>query len=90
MRDRSKQPHILFLLSTFGIGGAEIDVLNLSNELIRRGYQITIASQGGALEKKLHPKVRTLHIPIASPNFLFHSQMRLSFFFILFFIGSPS
>lgn len=69
MRDRSKQPHILFLLSTFGIGGAEIDVLNLSNELIRRGYQITIASQGGALEKKLHPKVRTLHIPIASPNF---------------------
>ncbi len=63
-----KTNHVLFILSSFNIGGAEIDVLNLAKSLITRGYKITVVSEGGELEKKLPETVKTLHVPVQSRN----------------------
>lgn len=61
-----KSAHVLFVLSQFHIGGAEIDVMNLSTALLKRGYRVTIASQGGELESRLPSDVGLLHLPILS------------------------
>lgn len=77
--------HVLFILSSFNIGGAEIDVLNLSRELIKKEYRVTIASQGGELEKELPEAVNHLSMDIPSRNqwVSFLNKLKL-FFYCLF------
>ena len=60
--------HVLFVLSSFDVGGAEIDVLKLATILVNKGYEVTIASKGGNLEKRLPPNVRILHLNVVSKN----------------------
>ena len=40
-------------LMQFDIGGAETHVVELSKELVRRGYRVVIASNGGVYEKEV-------------------------------------
>ncbi|PCI26220.1 MAG: hypothetical protein COB67_10255 [SAR324 cluster bacterium] len=76
-----KKRHVLFLLSSFNIGGAEIDVLNLTQNLVRRNYRVTIVSSGGELEKKLPLEVNFLHLNILSSNWLSIIWVNLRIFF---------
>ncbi|MCP4296695.1 MAG: glycosyltransferase [Proteobacteria bacterium] len=65
-----KKTHLMYLLSSLEIGGAEIDVLNLTKEMLRKGYQITIASKGGVLEQKLPAEVNCLYVDLTNRHFL--------------------
>ncbi|MBF0236247.1 MAG: glycosyltransferase [SAR324 cluster bacterium] len=77
-----KQHHVLFLMSSFNIGGAEIDVLNLSSALLKRGYKITVASNGGDLEKQLPEQVRILRMNVSSSSrwMIIFNMLRVFFY----------
>jgi glycosyltransferase involved in cell wall biosynthesis len=55
---------ILFLARQLNIGGAERQLVTLANELASRGHEIVIAEYypGGALSKKLDPRVRLISL----------------------------
>lgn len=65
-----RNQHILFILSSFNIGGAEIDVLNLANSLVKRNIKVTIFSDGGSLEKVLSKEVKLSRINVTSSNWI--------------------
>lgn len=45
--------NILMVTMSFGIGGAETYILELSKELMRRGHSVTVASSGGVYAEQL-------------------------------------
>lgn len=61
--------NILMLLMKLDIGGAETHVVELSKELKKRGYNIIIASNGGAYEKELEDtKIKHYNVPLQNKN----------------------
>jgi glycosyltransferase involved in cell wall biosynthesis len=70
---------ILFLARQLNIGGAERQLVTLANDLAARGHEIVIASYypGGALSKKLDPRVRLLSMGKRSRWDLLYLYVRL-------------
>ncbi len=61
---------ILMVLNGLDIGGAETHVAELSLELQRRGYEVILASNGGAYVKKLEDQgLRHFHAPLHQRSF---------------------
>jgi polysaccharide biosynthesis protein PslH len=65
-----KKQHILFILSAFNVGGAEIDVLNLAQSLVKRNIKVSIISRGGVLEKDLPESVKSIRLQTTTNNWL--------------------
>ena len=62
---------ILMALMQFDIGGAETHVVELSKELVRRGYQVVIASNGGAYEAEVEAAgIKHYKVPLQNKNLL--------------------
>lgn len=60
---------ILMVCSSFGIGGAETHVLELSLELSKRGHDISVVSYGGEYTKKLKENnIRHYKVNLTSKN----------------------
>ena len=60
---------ILMALMQFDIGGAETHVVELAKELKRRGYEIIIASNGGAYEKEVEDfGIKHYKVPLQNKN----------------------
>lgn len=56
---------VLLALMQLDIGGAETHVVELAKELARRGYDITVVSNGGVYEKELaDASIRHIRIPL--------------------------
>ena len=56
-------------LMQFDIGGAETHVVELSKELVRRGYEVVIASNGGAYEAEVEAAgIRHYKVPLQNKN----------------------
>lgn len=64
-----KGKKILMALMQFDIGGAETHVVELSKELVRRGYEVVIASNGGAYEAEVEAAgIRHYKVPLQNKN----------------------
>ena len=64
-----KGTKILMALMKFDIGGAETHVVELSKELKRRGFEIVIASNGGAYEKEVAESgIKHYNVPLQNKN----------------------
>ena len=60
---------ILMALMKFDIGGAETHVVELAKELKRRGYEIVIASNGGAYVKEVEDfGIKHYKVPLQNKN----------------------
>ncbi len=60
---------ILMALMQFDIGGAETHVVELAKELKRRGYEIIIASNGGAYEQEVEEfGIKHYKVPLQNKN----------------------
>lgn len=60
---------ILMVTMAMDIGGAETHILELSRELVRRGVEVTVASNGGAYEAELAAcGIRHVRIPCHTKN----------------------
>lgn len=56
---------VLLALMQLDIGGAETHVVELAKELARRGYHVTVASNGGSYERELQAaSIRHVSIPL--------------------------
>ncbi len=63
----TENKRILMALTRFDIGGAETHVLELSLELSRMGYHVTVVSNGGVYEKNLEEAgIKHYKIPLHS------------------------
>lgn len=61
--------NILMLLMKLDIGGAETHVVELSKELTRRGYNIVVASNGGAYQEELEKSgIKHYIVPLQNKN----------------------
>lgn len=64
-----KSTGILMALMQFDIGGAETHVVELSKELVRRGYRVVIASNGGVYEKEVEDAgIKHYKVPLQNKN----------------------
>ncbi|MBQ7975041.1 MAG: glycosyltransferase, partial [Clostridia bacterium] len=64
-----KGTKILMALMQFDIGGAETHVVELSKELVRRGYEVVIASNGGAYESEVEAAgIKHYKVPLQNKN----------------------
>ncbi|MDO4173604.1 MAG: glycosyltransferase [Eubacteriales bacterium] len=62
---------ILMALNRFDIGGAETHVVELSKELQRRGYEVILASSGGAYVAELEAlHMRHVTVPLDERSFI--------------------
>lgn len=70
---------IIQVLPSFHTGGVEQTTLLVANALAEKGFKSFIASSGGILTKKLHPKVTHIEMPLKSKNpyVLFCNMKRL-------------
>lgn len=59
---------VLQVLPSLHAGGVEQTTLLVANSLAERGFKSFIASSGGILEKKLHPGVIHIEMPLRSKN----------------------
>lgn len=60
---------ILMALMKLDIGGAETHVVELSKELVRRGYEVVIASNGGAYEQEITDAgIKHYTVPLQNKN----------------------
>ena len=60
---------ILMALMKLDIGGAETHVVELSKELVRRGYEVVIASNGGAYEQEIADAgIKHYTVPLQNKN----------------------
>ena len=65
----SKKKVILQALMSLDIGGAETHVIELSIELVRRGYRVIVVSNGGSYESVLKENgVEVYNIPLHTKN----------------------
>lgn len=61
--------NILMLLMKLDIGGAETHVVELSKELVKRGYNVVIASNGGVYTKELESVgIKHYIVPLQNKN----------------------
>ncbi len=64
-----KGTKILMALMKLDIGGAETHVVELSKELVRRGYEVVIASNGGAYESEINESgIKHYTVPLQNKN----------------------
>ena len=59
---------IIEILPELDIGGVERHVVDLSNELNRRGHDVLVVSAGGKMESQLDEKVQRRHLPVHKKN----------------------
>lgn len=59
---------IIHILPELQIGGVERHVIDLSNELARRGHEVMVVSAGGRMERQLNPNVLVRHLPVHQKN----------------------
>lgn len=59
---------IIHILPELQIGGVERHVIDLSNELVRRGHEVMVISAGGQMERQLDSKVLVRHLPVHKKN----------------------
>lgn len=59
---------IIEILPELDIGGVERHVIDLSNELVRRGHEIAVISAGGKMRCQLAQTVRHLDMPVHKKN----------------------
>ena len=59
---------ILQIIPGLEQGGAEIHLINLANELFKRGHEIIVAHSGGSLEKNLYDGIKISHLPVDRKN----------------------
>ena len=71
---------ILHIVPDFEEGGVERYVLQLCHEQVKHGHEITLATNGGKLEKFLPEKVKVLHLPVHRKNLFtgIYSAIKLS------------
>ena len=55
---------IVHILPELQIGGVERHVIDLSNELVKKGHEVMVISAGGQMERQLDPKVLVRHLPV--------------------------
>ena len=59
---------IIEILPELDIGGVERHVIDLSNELAARGYDVTVISAGGKMQCQLSGAVRHIDMPVHKKN----------------------
>lgn len=59
---------IVHILPELQIGGVERHVIDLSNELVKKGHEVMVISAGGQMERQLDPKVLVRHLPVHKKN----------------------
>ena len=59
---------ILHIVPEFEEGGVERYVVQLCQEHVKHGHEITLATKGGKLEKFLPKEVKILHLPVHRKN----------------------
>lgn len=59
---------IIEILPELDIGGVERHVIDLSNELVRRGHKILVVSAGGKMQSQLSDKVEHRTLPVHKKN----------------------
>ena len=71
---------ILHIVPEFQEGGVERYVIQLCQEQIKHGHEITLATHGGKLEKYLPSDVKILHLPVHRKNLftILYSVKKLS------------
>lgn len=57
---------ILILSNKLGFGGAEIYTVTIANRLAESGYNVILASAGGALVDRLNPNVEHYHVDLTA------------------------
>ncbi len=78
MKKEESKIKILMLISSLELGGVETHVYELSKALVMLGADVTVASNGGTLSKKLSSfGIRHISLPLDSraPSSLFRSYM---------------
>ena len=59
---------VVEILPELEIGGVERHVIDLSNELSRRGHDVTVISAGGRMARQLSARVRQIEMPVHKKN----------------------
>ncbi|MDO4988852.1 MAG: glycosyltransferase family 4 protein, partial [Synergistes sp.] len=59
---------IIEILPELDIGGVERHVIDLSNELVRRGHEVIVISAGGKMQSQLRTSVRHINLPVHKKN----------------------
>lgn len=59
---------IIEILPELEVGGVERHVIDLSNELSRRGHEVLVVSRGGAMLRQMSADVRHLALPVHRKN----------------------
>ena len=59
---------IIHILPELEIGGVERHVIDLANELVKRGHEVMVISAGGRMERQLDAKVLVRHLPVHKKN----------------------
>ena len=71
--------NFLFVIRRFSIGGSQVNLLAIINELSKRGNNITLMSDKGILIDKLSSKIKWYEFPFVKlrhPNFRFYKEIR--------------
>ena len=66
--ERQEKMKIAEILPELDIGGVERHVIDLSNELSKRGHDITVISAGGKMACQLSDSVRHIEMPVQKKN----------------------
>ena len=59
---------IIEILPELDIGGVERHVIDLSNELVKRGHEVSVISAGGKMRPQLSGAVRHIDMPVHKKN----------------------
>jgi hypothetical protein len=68
----------LFIIRRFSVGGSQVNLLSIINELDKRNYTVSLMSDNGALINKLPDKVKWYEFPLVTlrhPNLKFYIKV---------------